>query len=224
MISRNFFCYSRRLLALLLAIAALSWAAGYKIIPWTPRAIDTYPAKLASEGVTIAADPLFTDELAARVFDRKDMLTRGIMPVAVIISNGNDFPVEVEGPSVELTCGRDRVKSIEPLYAVRCLYDKKTARKVRIPVPLPIPTITIKECDADACFDFNHKFLAYKRVEPHATAGGFVFMAVSNIPDLRNALKSAVVFIRNIYNGKTGASMLYFEIDLKPAIVAASGK
>jgi hypothetical protein len=224
MICKTTFRHSCRLLLLLSSIAALSYAAGYKIRPWTPRAIDTYPAKLTSEGITIAVDPLFTDALAAKVFDRKDMLARGVMPLGVIIFNSNDFPIEVEGPTVELIHDRNRLRSLEPLYAVRCLYDIQTARKVIIPVPLPIPTITIKQCNADACRDFNQKFLAIKRVEPHATAWGFLFMAVSNIADLRKSLESAFVYIRNIYNGKSGTNMMFFEIDLRPAIVAVPRK
>jgi len=54
-----------------LAILFLSALAigGYKARPWTIGAAESYPARLSSEGVTIAVQPLFQDALAARVFD-----------------------------------------------------------------------------------------------------------------------------------------------------------
>jgi hypothetical protein len=211
-----------RPVALLIAVAVCSFAAGYKIRPWKARAIESYASTLASEGVTIAVDPLFTDSLAAQVFDRPDMLARGIMPLAIVIFNSNDFPVEVDGPSIELQWDQERRQSVDPIYAVQCLYESKPTR--RIVVPLPIPPIKIQQSHADACQDFKAKYLAVKRVEPHATAGGFLFLQVKDVPGLRQVLESAKVYIPNICNGKTGKEMMFFEIDLKPAIDAAPKK
>src|SRR5437773_11461533 len=70
--------------------------AGYKARPWSIRPLESYPSRLTSEGVTIAVEPLFLDSLAAKVFDKNDMVTRGIMPVAILIFNENDFPVMVD--------------------------------------------------------------------------------------------------------------------------------
>ncbi len=47
-----------------------------------------------SEAITIAIEPLFTDTLAAQVCDKKDTVTRGIMPLIIAIFNDNDFMAE----------------------------------------------------------------------------------------------------------------------------------
>jgi hypothetical protein len=172
--------------------------------------------------VTIAVDPLFTDSLAAQVFDKPDMLARGIMPLAIVIFNSNEFAVEVDGPSIELQWDQERRRSVEPLFAVQCVFQKKPG--ARIAVPLPIPPIKIQQSNADACQDFQAKYLGMKRVESHATAGGFLFLQVKDLPGLRQVLETAKVYIPNIYNAKTGKEMLFFEIDLKPAIDAAPKK
>jgi hypothetical protein len=67
---------------LVVLAAAGSMVAAYKARPWPVRDIESYRAKLTSEGVTIAVEPLFTDELAGQAFDKSDMVTRGIMPLA----------------------------------------------------------------------------------------------------------------------------------------------
>ena len=54
---------------------------------------------------------LFSDALAAQAFDKNDIVSRGIIPLAVAIFNGNDFPVAVEGTTVELIHGEDHVRS-----------------------------------------------------------------------------------------------------------------
>jgi hypothetical protein len=61
--------------------------AGYNARPWRIRARDSCPARLASEGFTKAVEPLFQDSVADQVFDKDDMITSGIMPLAVAVFN-----------------------------------------------------------------------------------------------------------------------------------------
>jgi hypothetical protein len=68
-----------------------SYGRATKQRSWQIRTADDYASRLTSEGVTIAVEPLFRDELAAVVFDKNDIVTRGIIPLAVVIFNGNDF-------------------------------------------------------------------------------------------------------------------------------------
>lgn len=197
--------------------------AGYKVRPWTPRPVESYPSKLTSEGITIAADPLFTDALAARVFDKADMVARGIMPLAIIIFNSNDFPVEVEASSIELLPDEYRIRPVTPEQVAQRLYQSKTAR-IPIPSPIPLPRLKVSTPYEDACQDFQRKYLGIKRIEPHSTGGGFVFMPVSDPANLRRHLAPAKVYIPNIFRPDTGASLLFFEIDLKAAIDSAPKK
>jgi hypothetical protein len=200
--------------------------AGYKIRPWRPRAIDSYPAKLTSEGVTIAVDPLFTDALAAQVFDKSDIVTRGIMPLAVIIFNSNDFPIEVEEKSIELQQEGSRIRSLDPLSAVQIIYASKPGRNVPVIVsPIPLPRITVTKSHAEACQDFKEKYFSpLKRVERNATVGGFLFMPAREPGSLAADLAGARLYIPNLCRSDSGRSLLYFEIEIKPAIEAAVRK
>jgi len=199
-------------------------SAGYKVKPWTPRAIETYASKLTSEGVTIAVDPLFTDALAAQAFDRTDVVTRGIVPLAIIISNGNDFSVDVDGTAVELLQNDLRLKTFNPLQTVQCLFEARKSIPMKIMIPVPIPDIKITMRQPGACQDFGQKFLGRKRVEAHATAGGFLYMPAYDAANIRKNLASARVYIPDIYRGDNGAEMFFFEIELQAAIEAAPRK
>jgi len=209
---------------LFLLLLSFPVSAAYKIRPWNPRPVETYPARFAGEGITIAVDPLFTDALAAQVFDSKDMIARGIMPLAIVIFNSNSYAVDVEGASVELITGGDHLRTLDPINVVQRLFEGKAGRGFVIQVPLPIPRIKIMQSQPQACQDFNQKYLAIKRVEPQATAGGFLFFPFKDTKSLRQDLAEARIYIPHIQRSDTGAEMLFFEIDLKAAIDAAAKK
>jgi hypothetical protein len=206
----------------LLAIATQLPAAGYKIIPWKPREISSYPATLTSEGVTIAVEPLLTNATAARAFNRPDIVTRGIMPLAVVIFNSNAFPIQVDGMTVELQWEGEKVHTMDPLDVVRRLYEGKSSSPI-LKSPIPIPRATIQKSHADACQDFKDKFLGVKEVYPQETAGGFLFLNVAGISDLPNSMEKASVYLPDVF-GKQGKTMLFFEIELKPAVASSPRK
>ncbi len=210
-----------RLFSIFLLVIAFSWVAlpgwagGYKSRPWIVRERSTYPATLTSEGVTIAAEPLFNDALAARVFDKPDMITRGIMPLAVIIFNDNNFPIEVDGLSIELIHGSDHTKTLSPNEVVYRLFRKD---KSWFPKTV-LPRIPRSDLNQDALDDFDSKFLMEKIVEPHSKGSGFLYLHI-NSDDLTSYLKDSVVYIPNVYRRDNGSRMIFFEIGLETAISA----
>jgi hypothetical protein len=208
-----------RLLPLLIFITLPTVYAASKARSWTPRSIETYPSRLTIEGVTIAADPLILDALAGQVFNHPAIVSGGILPVAIIISNANDFLIEVDGGAAELIIGEKHIRAVDPKQAVyRLFYESRLG----LPFPKPIPTNTVKQMK-DALQDFSIKFLSTKRVEPHATAGGFIYLLDRDVGGWRN-LASAKLYLPKIYRRDNGAEMMFFEIDLKAAIDAAPEK
>jgi hypothetical protein len=199
------------LLGLALLWPSGSGIAGYKARDWSLNARDTYPSSLTSEGVTIAAEPLFTDELAARVFDKKDIVTRGIMPLAIVIFNDNDYPIEVDGLSIELIRDDDHIRTLTPTEAVNRLFSKD---KSRINPSIP------QGSNQEALKDFGDKFLMDKVVAPHSKGGGFLYMKIYNPKDLAAYLSTTTVYIPNVYRNDDSSRLIYFEIDLK-AVVSA---
>lgn len=213
------------LLVSLLFAGALLWnsepgRAGYKARPWSVRARESYPARLTSEGVTIAAEPLVTDALAAQVFDKDDIVTRGIMPLALIIFNDNDYPVEVEGSSIQLVHDSEHLHTLLPDEVVYRLFNKK-GKSWLIPQMSKIPK---SELNADALEDFNHKFLANKLVSAHGKEAGFLYFQAGPPQDLESYLSNSTVYIPNVYRRDKGSRLVFFEIELKPALAAKNGR
>ncbi|MBN1571195.1 MAG: hypothetical protein JXA73_25390 [Acidobacteria bacterium] len=186
-----------------------SGVAGYKARNWTVNPRESYPASLTSEGVTIAVEPFFTDAMAARVFDKKDIVTRGIMPLAIVIFNDNDYAIEVDGLSIELIRDDDRIRTLTPAETVNRLFSKN---KNRINPSSP------KGSNPDALMDFGDKFLMDKVIAPHDKGGGFLYMKIYNPEGLAGYLSKAAVYIPNVYRQDDGSRLIYFEIDLKAAV------
>jgi hypothetical protein len=204
------------ILAGILAIAILEsvdsgWAK-YKTLSWDIKARDSYAASLTSEGVTIAVEPLFTDVAAAKVFDKSDMITRGIMPLAVIIFNDNDFSIEVDGLSVELIHKDQHIRTMPPNEVVYRLFQKDKKWKSQ-----PTPKLSRADLNTDALDDFDSKFLMKKSIPSHSSAGGFLFLHIPDSEDMASYLSQSLVYIPKIFRKDTGARLIFFEIELAPA-------
>ncbi len=212
-------CTVARLAALVLLLTGATVMAGYKAKPWTPRALQTYAAKLASEGVTIAVDPLYRDALAAQVFDKSDMVTRGIMPLGVIIFNDNDFPVMIRFSSIELIHQDQHTHTFLPNEVVQRLFAKGN-KGTWIPQPLPRKT-TGDGINHDALDDFDHKFLGDKIVEPHSKGGGFLYVHIPS-DKIEPYLAASRLYIPDVYRQDKDERMIFFEIELKPVFEGAA--
>jgi len=204
------------LLGIVCLLLVIPIQAGYKPRPWTINTREAYPASLTSEGVSIAVDPLLSDALAARVFDKSDMITRGIMPLAIVIFNDNDFPIEVDGLTIELIHDSDHIRSLSPNEVVTRLFKKDMTW---------LPRVTKSprsELNGAALEDFDEKFLMDKVVAPHDKGGGFLYLHIPGSKDLVSYLSNSVVYIPNIYRQDNGSRMIFFEIGLAAAISAGS--
>jgi hypothetical protein len=202
----------RFLFVFAVVITAAVTGLAYKAPSWEPGPRESYLAFLTSEGVTIAVEPLYTDKLAAVAFDKKDMITRGIMPFAVVIFNDNDFPVEVSGLDIELI-HKDRpdirIKTMPPNEVTWRLSQRdKTWRTQRI------PRLSQNELDRDMLEDFDKKFLMKKTVPARGKAGGFLYMHLPEKESAGEFLPGAMFYIPRIYRLDDGSRMIYFEIPL----------
>jgi hypothetical protein len=191
---------------------AATMVAGYKARIWNVNARESYPASLMSEGVTIAVNPLFNDALAAQVFDKDDIVTRGIMPLAVVIFNDNDHAIEVDGMSIQLIRAEERIHTLIPSEVVSRLYGHGRSM---LGQPTSGPP------NGKALEDFDNKFLLHKPIAPHSKGGGFVYMPVYDAGNLASYLSTAIVYIPNVYRQDDGSRLVFFEISLNAALPAA---
>jgi len=216
---------SRNGLLILLLLAGsfgpLSAWAGYKARPWKPRSLDSYAARLSSEGVTIAVEAYCADLLAAQVFDKKDMVSRGIMPLAVVVFNDNDFAVEVIGDTIEMLLGDDTHRSLMPGEVVSDLFPAKEGKKIILPNPLPrMPSSEL--VNADALEDFEIKFFGRQVIAPHEAGGGFLYFRSPGGGKLCDSLKGGRLYIPHISRTDTDTELIFFEIDLEASPASAA--
>jgi hypothetical protein len=197
---------------------ALLWAfepvwAGYKARPWCIGARDSYPARITSEGVTIAVEPLFTDALAARVFDKKDIVTRGIMPLAILIFNENSFPIAVDALSIELIHEGDHIRTLYSNEVVSRLFGKD-----KFWISRQVSPMSGKGLNKNAMDDFEGKFLVDKAIAPHDKGGGFLYMQIHSPGDLARYLSKSILYIPKVYRQDNGSRLIFFEIELAAAV------
>jgi hypothetical protein len=200
--------------------------AGYKAREYAPLPIESYPSRLTSQGITVAVDPMFTDAIASKAFDKKDIVTRGIMPLAIIIFNSNGFAVEVKATSIELIIRGNRIFQVSPEIAMRRILQQTAipSQTVYVPSPIPLPRVAIYKSNTNAYDDFVNKYLGVKRIEPKSLAAGFIYLPVENSANLRENLKEAQIYIPDLRRADTKDSMMFLEIDLKPAVNAIPEK
>ncbi len=201
--------------ATILVCSAVGLFAGYKSRTWSVNARESYSASLTSEGVTIAVQPLFNNALAAQVFDKDDIVTRGIMPLAIAVFNDNDYEVEVDGMSIELIRGEDRIRTLVPSEAVSRLFGKSRSLLGK-PSGRPL--------NEKALEDFDKKFLMSLSVPPRGKGGGFLYIPVYDSGNLATYLSTAMVYIPNVYRQDDGSRLIFFEIGLNAALPEGRGR
>jgi len=189
--------------------------AGYKPRPWTPRSVESYPARLTSEKVTIAAEPLISDLQAAQVFDKNDIVTAGIMPLAIVIFNDNDYSVRVVADSIELIEANEHVHPLPPGETVTELFKKGRRKSYGVP-DSRLPGAR-DGGNPEALRDFELKFLGAKVVPAHGKEGGFLYIHPP-VTDLRSYLSKARLYIPDVYREDNGSRLIFFEFDLRPAV------
>jgi hypothetical protein len=214
-------CSGHLLAPFLVVVLSATLLAGYKAKPWQIRAADSYVSRLTSEGVTIAVEPLFRDDLAAVVFDKNDIVTRGIIPLAVAIFNGNDFPVRVDAETAELINGDERLHTLQPAEVVARVFKKGSKGNW---IPQPIPKVSTGDSqNEEALMDFEHKYLGGKVIPAHASGGGFLYFSVpANDPGVY--LLASRLYLPDVNRDDTGSNMIFFEIELRPAVEAAPAR
>ena len=113
---------------------------------------------------------------------------------------------------------------VSPEEAVQRIFPSAPPRQVRIPGPIPLPRITVSASNAAAVADFKDKYLGIKRIEANSSAAGFIYLPVERVASLRSDLAEARVYIPNLFRLDNGSPLIFFEINLKPAVDAATKK
>jgi hypothetical protein len=199
--------------------------AGYKVKPFSAGHAKSFLALDSHDRITIAAEPYDRSDKVLQVFDR-DPGRENFVTVLIVVSNDSEDEIELNGNEVELTSAKSRGLHPTPTDdVVRELFHLKNRRRSSSG-KIGIGGVGLggnPEKDfINAQADFLSKELGDKFVPPHSTAYGFVFYET---PELGAALVGGKIYIprvrirRSSDPKQVGRELLFYEVDLKPAII-----
>lgn len=208
---------SRRVAAALLICASLLARADKPRKPTPVNAATTYALHEthAAEKVTIAVEPGDTD--ATDPDTRLDYLHHGYMPLRIIVTNDSDQPVELDEARILFVAADNSVtNSATEDDLQRRMFTIKSTQPTKVPlVPLTIHHPPVDKKIAADMDDFG--FLT-SRIEPHSTAGGWLFYNVRDLDD--PVLENSTLELRTIRfvaaAGRPGKTLDTFLIKMKP--------
>jgi hypothetical protein len=181
---------------------------------------ESFRAREAHEGVTIAARPIPDAPEAEEVFGKTAAPVRaGFLPVELIILNRRDEPIRVELGRIVVLEDDRKFEQVEleeialALYPLPKLKDKPSTSPERIPTRMPKnkdKDLTKRE---EAAATLRSRQLRAATVNPGGQARGFLYF------DLRRAslqLEKSIVYVPEVAVVPSGQALFYFEISLKP--------
>lgn len=175
----------------------------------TIRKVEEYPAHCIADGLAIAADVIASNSAANDIFEYKDLVALGIIPVLVVIENRGDFAIAIDGPDIYLNLANDKLKPLEIPEIAGIVKAKKKSGGLRPPIPIP----TLSTGDSKKIAQLESRAFHSKRIPPGISDHGFVFYHSSS----HNILEEIrLLYLPKITNMKTGQDMIYFEIPLTP--------
>ncbi len=170
-----------------------------------------YPSHQEFQGLVIAADPFLSDERIKReLFDTDKVVKEGFLPILLIIENNNDFPVVIDGTSIQLIAPDETAELPVPFETVlfRVLRLKTNVRP-GLPPPGMILVILTQKCDPVMLEDFQQKTLQAREVDPHSVDYGVVFFPG------RKSLQGHRLYIPDLINPDDGTTLMFFEFELQ---------
>lgn len=105
--------------ALQLSVVLGGCASAYQVVRIPEREADLYPLSQTKERVTIAIDEVKAASRAERYFGA-DLISEGILPLVVVVSNYSERPVNVKPSDILLHRGREIVDPL-PIDVVRAI-------------------------------------------------------------------------------------------------------
>jgi hypothetical protein len=170
------------------------------------KPVSAYPHRQTSEKVTIAAEPMETDEQTRDAFGKVNPYRYGILPVLIVIQNDGPDAIRVDRIRFVYTLpDRTRIEAT-PAQDVRFI------RGATQPKGLPGPTGGIKITRAPknplAEWEIEGRAFTARMIPPGQTASGFAYFQVPQ------SSAAASVYISGLIDAVSGKELYYFEIPM----------
>jgi len=170
------------------------------------KAAGAYPHHQTSEKITIAAEPMETDEQAHEAFGKVNPYRYGVLPVLLVIQN--DGPDAIKVDHIKLIYSLPDGSRIEatPAQDVRFIHGTQAPNRL----PGPAGGITIKRTPKNplAEWEIEGRAFAAKMVPAGQSASGFVYF------QLEHSSAAASVYISGLEDPVSGKELYFFEIPM----------
>jgi hypothetical protein len=197
--------FEKCLVLFLVSITALAGADNDKA-EFKARPVADYPHRQTSEKLTIAAQPMETDDETREAFGKVNPNRYGVLPVLLVIKN--DGPDAIRLDQMKLVYNLPGGTHLEATPA----QDVRFLNGVREPKGLPGPTggIAIKRNPKNplAEWEIEGRAFSAKMLPAGQSASGFAYFQVPQTS------AAASVYISGLVNAVTGKELYYFEIPM----------
>lgn len=200
-----------KILSLLLSPLLLASEYTVKSVEILP--LESYPAKMTVEGITVAVDPYPDDEKSSTAFDVDNLNSRGFFPVHVIIKNESPYYLKIRTQTILLeTRLGERLYSTPAAMVIEDLIGKKYVDSMS----------SLRDGDrmsnkvTSRVSDFTTKELSNTLLEPGKVRSGFLFFFSEK--HKRSFFIGSKIYIPSIKEEGTDRTFGPFEILLDPAL------
>ena len=192
----------KRLILLTSVAVALAADKDKPAIEINPAA--SYPFHQTSQGVTIAAVPYDTADLAKSAFGKLNPNEKGILPMLVVVDNPTGSVIRLDRLKVEYVApGGVRVLST-PAQDLRYLRGAKEPKMT----PGPVGGIHVsRDKNPFNEWEIEGRAFAAKMVPPNDRASGFFYFQTGR-------RGNASLYLSGLVDAKSGQELFYFEIPL----------
>jgi hypothetical protein len=193
--------------SLLLAVSiAAAHGADNEKTKFEAKPASAYPHKQTSEKVTIAAEPMETDEQTRDAFGKVNPFRYGVLPVLIVIQNDSPNAIRVDRMRLIYTLP-DRTKvEATPAQDVRFLHG--AAQPKGLPGPTGGIRITRPPKNPLAEWEIEGRAFAAKMIPSGQSASGFVYFQVPQ------SSQAATVTVDGLVDAVSARELYYFEIPM----------
>jgi len=173
---------------------------------FAPGPASSYSGHQTQEGITIAAVPYTTEELAKTAFGKVNPYERGILPVLVIIQNDSGKPLRLD-LKVQFVDPDNR--HLDPFPADDVIYYQGIKKPPRLaPNPLPIPLPRSKKKGPLNTPEIINRAFSVKLIPTGESAYGFFYFEAEYEPGSK-------LYLNGLTNASTGKEFFYFDLPLQ---------
>jgi hypothetical protein len=192
---------------LLLAVSiAAVWGADNEKSRFEVKPAAAYPHHLTSEKVTIAAEPMETDEQTREAFGKVNPYRYGVLPILLVVQNDGADAIKVDRVKLIYSLPDGTRIEATPAQDVRFLHGTQAPNRL----PGVAGGVTIKRTPKNplAEWEIEGRAFAAKMVPAGQSASGFVYFQVPH------SSAAASIYVSGLEDPVSGKELYFFEIPM----------